>query len=219
MTSRSQGLTRKRGRETTKLGGLFDLHRQPAYHLPIHSSKPFPPMKLLLLDPLAQPLIHQIRAVSDDVEVLAPGADDVGELLPQADIVCGSLTTEQFATTSNLRWIHSGGAGVDGLLSPALVASDVTLTSAKGYVGEHLAEHAMALLLAVTRGIGTAVRARNWDVKWPMRDNSWELTDRTLGIIGLRRPDNLDSVEQTFHLGPSQSFILQQSLCNSVEFI
>ena len=143
-------------------------------------------MKLLLLDPLPRPLVDQIRSISGDVEVLVPAAgDDLGPLLPDVEIVVGGLTGEQFASAAHLRWIHSGGAGVDGALFPELIASDVLLTSAKGSVGEHLADHAMALMLALTRGIGKALRSLDWDEKWPIRNASWELTDRTLGIVGL----------------------------------
>jgi len=39
-------------------------------------------------------------------------------------------------------WVQTLGAGVDGLLFPALVDSDIVLTSEKGHVGPHLAEQA-----------------------------------------------------------------------------
>jgi len=52
-------------------------------------------------------------------------------------------------------------AGVDGLLFPELVASRVTLVSAKRAAGTHLADQAMGLLLALIRGLHTAVRARS----------------------------------------------------------
>jgi phosphoglycerate dehydrogenase-like enzyme len=143
-------------------------------------------MKLLLLDPLSKPLVDQIGSICADVEVLLLTDDEaLGELLPHVEIVVGSLNREQFKSATRLRWIHSGGAGVDGTLYPELIDSDVLLTSAKGSVGEHLADHAMALMLALTRGIGKSLRSLDWDEKWPIRNASWELTDRTLGIIGL----------------------------------
>ena len=63
--------------------------------------------------------------------------------------------------------------------------SDVFLTSAKGTVGVHLADHAMALLLGLIRGIATAVRNPSWDQRMPIRNATWELADRTMGIVGL----------------------------------
>ena len=100
-------------------------------------------------------------------------------------MVCGEITRALFARRRKLAWIQSWGAGVDGLLYPELVESDVVLCSSKGFVGVHLADHGMALLLALTRGIHTAIRNPGWDPRWPIRDASWELVDRTMGIVGL----------------------------------
>src|SRR5262249_25569351 len=65
------------------------------------------------------------------------------------------------------------------------VESDVTLISEKGYVGPHLAEHAFALLLALTRGIARSVREKTWRNRLDIRGEAWELTDRTMGIVRL----------------------------------
>jgi phosphoglycerate dehydrogenase-like enzyme len=133
---------------------------------------------------LTDELADQVRAIAG-VELVVPADEgQLDEALPQAEIVLGELLPEQFARATKLRWMMSGGSGIDRHLFPALIESGVTLVSAKGQVGPHLAEHALALLLAVTRGIGKAVRHRTWDTKWPIRDTSWELTGRTLGIIG-----------------------------------
>ena len=41
-------------------------------------------------------------------------------------------------------------------------------------------------MLSLTRGIHTALRNQGWDnIRWPIRDASWELVDRTMGIVGL----------------------------------
>ena len=143
-------------------------------------------MKLLLLDELEERFVDQIRAVSNQVEIIQPqNSDELSRLLPETEAVIGVLEPDQFRLAGKLRWMHSAGAGVDGSLFPELRDSDVVFTSAKGFVGEHLADHAMALLLSLTRCIGWSVRARDWDEKWPIRNASWELTDRTMGIVGL----------------------------------
>lgn len=143
-------------------------------------------MKLLVKDQLDKALIDLIREVSAEVEVVIPR--DEGELagvLPEIEGVVGVLSEEEFSRAPRVKWMHSGGAGVDGVLFGGLVESEVMLTSAKGHVGEHLAEHAMGLLLALTRGIARSVRAGDWEEKWPIRDSSWELTGRMMGIVGL----------------------------------
>jgi phosphoglycerate dehydrogenase-like enzyme len=60
----------------------------------------------------------------------------------------------------------------------------VILASEKGEVGIHLAEHAFALLLGLTRGIHTAVRQPDYTLREPIRHEQWELHGRPLGIVG-----------------------------------
>ena len=143
-------------------------------------------MNVLLRMNLIEPLVDEIRRVDERVRVARVNSEEEAlSVMPEIEVVCGEITRALFARRRKLAWIQSWGAGVDGLLYPELVESDVVLCSAKGFVGVHLADHAMALLLALTRGIHTAIRNPGWDPRWPIRDASWELADRTLGIVGL----------------------------------
>ena len=81
--------------------------------------------------------------------------------------------------------MQTEGAGIDNLLFSEFVESPIILTSAKGTVGPHLADHTWALLLGLLRGVGRAVRERTWDNRMSIRRESWELGGATLGIVGL----------------------------------
>ncbi len=143
-------------------------------------------MNVLLRMNLIEPLVDEIRQVDERVTVIRLDSEEEAlAVMPEIEVVCGEITRALFARRRKLAWIQSWGAGVDGLLYPELVESDVVLCSAKGFVGVHLADHAVALLLALTRGIHTAIRNPGWDPRWPIRDASWELVDRTMGIVGL----------------------------------
>ena len=131
-------------------------------------------------------LLDQVRAVSDDLEVIVTtDAGRIEQVIPEVEVILGGIGPDLLPRAPNLRWVQSPAAGVDGALYPEFAGSGVILTSAKGFVGVHLAEHAMGLLLAVTRGIGWAVRALDWEVKWPIRESSIELWGLTMGIVGL----------------------------------
>jgi phosphoglycerate dehydrogenase-like enzyme len=60
----------------------------------------------------------------------------------------------------------------------------VPLDSEKGGVGIHLAEHAFALLLCLTRGLHTAIRQPDYTLREPIRVKQLELYDLTMGIVG-----------------------------------
>lgn len=143
-------------------------------------------MKVLLNFDLEERQVERIRAVSDQVEIIRPGSpEEALEAMPEVEVVCGSFSREMCRRGERLRWVQSWSAGVDGMLYPELVDSEIILTSAKGTVGVHLAEHAMALLLGLTRGIGRAVRRPDWGQRMPIRAVSRELLDQTMGIVGL----------------------------------
>lgn len=126
------------------------------------------------------------------LEAAGPGAslvdakdpDQQRKEIADADVLFGRVGTDVFGHAKRLRYYHSIGAGVDAILTPELVRSDVILASEKGGVGIHLAEHAFALLLALTRGVHTALRRTDWALREAIRREQWELYDQTMGILG-----------------------------------
>ena len=100
------------------------------------------------------------------------------------DVLFGRVSNDTFLLNRRLRYYHSIGAGVDAILTPELVQSDVILASEKGGVGIHLAEHALALLLSLTRGLHTAIRQPDYALREPIRLEQRELYEATMGIVG-----------------------------------
>jgi len=114
--------------------------------------------------------------------------EDLQHDIADADIFLGWLRRRQeFLGARALKWIQSPSTGVDSFLRiPELVEGDVLLTSARGTHGPCLGEHALAMILALTRGIRESV-LRQKEHQWAMRDlrpRIVELTGSTLGIIG-----------------------------------
>ncbi|PYO21957.1 MAG: D-2-hydroxyacid dehydrogenase [Candidatus Rokuibacteriota bacterium] len=101
-----------------------------------------------------------------------------------AEVLFGRVAPDVLGQARRLRYYHSIGAGVDAILSPELVESDVVLASEKGEVGIHLAEHAFALLLGLTRGVHTALRTPDYSLREPIRREQRELYQLTMGIVG-----------------------------------
>lgn len=82
----------------------------------------------------------------------ADSAAELKQVLPGADVVFGwdfreaSLNTA-WADADQLRWIQWPGAGVDAVLFPALVDSDVVLTNVRGVFDRAMAEFALGQIL------------------------------------------------------------------------
>ncbi len=108
------------------------------------------------------------------------------ELIGGVDVLLGSLSKELFAKAQQLKWVHAIASGVDGYLFDDFKNSDVTLTGEKGLVGPHLADHAFALLLALARSLKPAMQLRGqaWESRVAMRRVAFELSGRTMGIVG-----------------------------------
>ena len=104
--------------------------------------------------------------------------------IPDADVLFGRVAPDIYPLAKRLRLYQSIGAGVDSVLCEELVNDDVPLSSEKGGVGVHLAEHAFALLLALTRGLHTAIRTPDYGLRESIRVDQSELYEQTMGIVG-----------------------------------
>ena len=107
--------------------------------------------------------------------------------ITDADVVLGILPPKLFNAAKKLRWVQSISSGVDSFMYPEFINSHVVLTSEKGLVGEHLADHGFGLLLMLTRQLHLArdLQAESWQHRPALRAQEIELTDRTMTIIGL----------------------------------
>ena len=133
----------------------------------------------------------QRRAIAEaagpgSVVTVAGNRDEALAAAPSVEVIFGSIDPELYLRAPGLRWVQVTGSGVDGLLFPALRDGPVLLTGEKGLVGAHLADHAMALLLALTRRIGEAVRdgPAAWHHRLAYRQGMIELEGLSLGLVG-----------------------------------
>ncbi len=111
--------------------------------------------------------------------------------LRDADVlVTWSLRPEQFAEAKKLRWVHSPAAAVHQLVIPEIAASDVVVTNARAVHGPVVAEHAIAMVLALAKKLPQAMRfqARHaWAQQplWVEQPAPREISGATLGLIGV----------------------------------
>jgi len=103
-------------------------------------------------------------------EIRYATADSLASALPGAeglflwDFFSGAVR-DAWPHAADLRWIHVAAAGVDTLLFPELVDSEVTVTNARGVFDRPIAEFVLGSVLAVAKDFATShrlQRAHEW---------------------------------------------------------
>jgi phosphoglycerate dehydrogenase-like enzyme len=127
----------------------------------------------------------------DHVEVRTP--EDLAQAIPNADVlvVSGLWKNELAGIAARLRFIQSISAGTDQYDKQLLRQRGVRVASAAGVNAQAVAEHAMALMLALSRRLPEArdnQHARHWrGMIGEIARREDELAGKTLLVIGLGR--------------------------------
>jgi phosphoglycerate dehydrogenase-like enzyme len=141
-------------------------------------------LTILMSGELNEAQIAQIRAAAPaaDVRYFSSRAD-LEQAIEQADVVAGSISPAGLARAKRLNWVQSWAAGTNEILFPEMVASPVVVTSCASNGAIPLAEHAVMLMLMLSRNAPKWLKNQA-ESRW----ERWyhpELTGLTCGIIGL----------------------------------
>ncbi len=144
-------------------------------------------MKLLLGFPVEPRHVQRIAAISPAVDVELVEQADLNRRLPDADIFCGHakvpIDWSAVVRAGRLRWIQSSAAGLDHCLVPAIIHSDVLVSSASGVFADSVAEQAVALLLSLIRRLHVFSAA--WKRREFVRLPTDDLKGKTICLVGL----------------------------------
>jgi phosphoglycerate dehydrogenase-like enzyme len=144
-------------------------------------------MNILLLDFMAEHVAEMSRRFPAVVfTALAKGETRLPNALPDAMVAWTRaafddlFTPENWAKYPTIRWYHAPGAGVEHYLHPGLSETPFILTNGKLIQGPEVAEHAVALLLALTRRLTWSINGKK-GVDVP---RAIELRGKTAVVIG-----------------------------------
>ncbi len=118
--------------------------------------------------------VRGLERVIELADVRVTGAHGLGRALDGADVLylwdyfSGALPAAWHAAGS-LRWLHVAAAGVDRLLFPDLVASDVVVTNAHGVFDQPMAEYVLGAVLHAAKGFGP-LRDAQREARWAWRE-------------------------------------------------
>jgi len=117
--------------------------------------------------------------------------DEVIQMVSDADAVLTTyapVTAKAIAAMTKCKLIARYGVGVDNVAVAEATKRGITVCNVPDYCVHEVSEHALAMLLALTRRlpqIGADVRTGHWDFR-PFRPLH-RLHGKTLGLIGLGR--------------------------------
>ncbi|TWU20076.1 D-2-hydroxyacid dehydrogenase [Bythopirellula polymerisocia] len=144
-------------------------------------------MRIVLCYPVELRHLEQIQAAWPGAEIVDAGQERIASELANADIYCGHAKVpvpwDEVVAKGKLQWIQSSAAGMDHCLTPAVVQSEILVTSASGVLAKQVADHTMALLAGMLRDLPTYFRAK--DKREFIRRPTRDLHGTTIGIVGM----------------------------------
>lgn len=93
-----------------------------------------------------------------------------------------ALLQEVWPRARRLKWIHATSAGVDTLMFPELVNSEVTMTNAQGVFDDAIAEYVLGLVLSFAKDIPSTLRDQQ-QRRWRHRDTE-RIAGKSALIVG-----------------------------------
>lgn len=130
----------------------------------------------------------ELQSVSDKVRVVTVTRDTLTNEIADADAVVGEVRPQDVRAGKNLKWVQTMSAGVEKVLHASggtdLRDSNIILTNNQIVQGPEIADHALAMLLALSRGIYKFVGDRTTETWQPRPYPGIELNGRTAVVIG-----------------------------------
>lgn len=134
-------------------------------------------------------LIEELKGVSPKAEIVPVTNQTIMSEIADADAFIGNITPEQVRAAKKLKWVQTMSAGVEGVLFRSggndLRDSNIVLTNNKIVQGAEIADHAMGMLLALSRGLLPFLANMKSGTWQPRPYPGIELSGRTAVIIGV----------------------------------
>jgi phosphoglycerate dehydrogenase-like enzyme len=131
--------------------------------------------------------VAQITAAGKNVQLALPkNADELNKVLPEADVVFGLLNAEWLAKAKSLRWFQATEAGMENILFPELIKSDIVVTNMARMFAPAISETVIGMLLALTRGLNNYYFPQFQKHLFNSeRTHMVEVEGMTMGIVGM----------------------------------
>jgi phosphoglycerate dehydrogenase-like enzyme len=135
-------------------------------------------------------LVEQLRRVAPQARIVPVSANNVMTEIVDADAFLGEITSAQVRASKNLKWVGVMSAGVERVLFPSDGSSDlrqssIILTNNKIVQGPEIADHALAMLLMLSRKLYALYRNDQQQIWQPGSYGGIELNGKTALVVGV----------------------------------
>lgn len=141
-------------------------------------------LKILLMYPPSNEHFQALKSAAPDAEWgVAESEEFAKQWIQDARVVLGNrYFLQSLPYAHSLQWMQSNSAGTDIVLNGTKDRSEIIITSSKGVYNHEMADHALALVLAMVRDIPQTCEDQNLNV-WNRR-NLHSLANQKIMILG-----------------------------------
>lgn len=145
--------------------------------------------KKILLTNATPDLVEQLGSASPKAAIVPVTKETVMKEIADADALIGNITPEEVRAGKKLQWVQTMSAGVENVLHKSggddLRDSKIILTNNQIVQGPEIADHALAMLLMLSRGLNIFAENRKQEL-WQARPyNGIELRGKNAVVIGV----------------------------------
>ncbi len=150
------------------------------------------PLQIVTMYPFEPDEIARIKAAAPNTPVditICKTKDEFETKAKDAEVVYGDIRGDALQFAAKLKWVQSGGAGVENM-DEVMRKSPVVLTNYQRVFAPGITETGMGLLLCLTRGITKYYvpqfyKRQMKPVGTPKSADHTELVGRTMAIVGM----------------------------------
>jgi phosphoglycerate dehydrogenase-like enzyme len=154
----------------------------------LNASAQTQPKKILISSPDAT-VVQELQNASPLARVVSVTPQNVMQEIVDADAFIGEIKPEQVRAGKKLQWVQTMSAGVERILHLSggndLRDSNIIVTNNQIVQGPEIADHAMAMLLTLSRGIHLFLQNKQQELWQPRPYTGIEMNGRTALVIGV----------------------------------
>ena len=134
-------------------------------------------------------LIKDLESASPKARIVPVTKENVIKEVADADAYVGSIRPEEVRAGKKLQWVQIMSAGAENVLFKSggndLRDSNIILTNNQIVQGPEIADHALAMLLMLSRGLNKFYKNQQQEIWQPKPYGGIELRGRTAVVIGV----------------------------------